>query len=99
MTTKKERDLIDEIMDLAIGVNEAGDVSVNVELNTFGLTMRIAPAEISDAVAWEWIYYPRIQAYFEGGDFDSQHFEGPAEEFIAELKKHHPQYDADGFKL
>lgn len=99
MTTKKERDLITQVIGLAIEVNEAGNVCACVNVGPSSLTMRIHPTAISDAEDWEWIYYPAIPAYFENELFDADHFDKPAAEFIAELKKHHPQYDADGVKL
>ena len=99
MTTQKERELIAEIIGLAIEVNEAGNVCARVEVGPSSITMRIHPKMISDAESWEWIYYPQMQAYFESEDFDASHFDKPAAEFIAELKKHHPAFDADGVKL
>jgi hypothetical protein len=99
MATVKEREVVSEIMNLACDVNAEGSVSVSVDVNSSALTMRISPVDISDAQDWKWIYYPERPAYFESEDFDAEYFDKPAAEFIAELKKHHPQYDADGVKL
>lgn len=99
MTTQKERELMAEIIDLAIEVNKAGKVCAHVELGPASLTMRIRPETISEAEEWEWIYYPDRPAYFESEHFDARYFEAQAAEFITELKKHHPQYDADGVRL
>jgi len=99
MATVKEREVVSEIMNLACDVNAEGKVSVHAEVNSFGIQIRISPAEISDADNWQWIYYPKMQAYFESESFDADYFDKPASEFIAELKKHHPQFDADGVKL
>lgn len=100
MANEKERNVVAEIIGLACDVNASGKVCVCVELNHAGLTMRIAPPDISEAEEWEWVYYPKIQAYFQDESFeDESYFDVPASEFITELKKHHPQYDADGVKL
>jgi hypothetical protein len=99
VATEKERNVINEIMNLACDVNLAGQVSVHAEVNSGGVTMRISPVVISDADAWEWIYYPKMQAYFENESFDADYFDKPAAEFISELKKYHPAFDADGVKL
>jgi outer membrane scaffolding protein for murein synthesis (MipA/OmpV family) len=86
-------------MNLACDVNAEGSVSVSVEVNSSALTMRISPVDISDSQDWKWIYYPEHPAYFESEDFDEDYFGIQAAEFIAELKKYHPQFDADGVKL
>jgi hypothetical protein len=99
MATVKEREVVSEIMNLACDVNEAGSVVASVDVNAASLSMRISPLNVSDATDWEWIYYPERAAYFESDSFDAAYFEDVAAEFIAELKKHHPQFDADGVKL
>jgi hypothetical protein len=99
MATVKEREVVSEIMNLACDVNAEGSVSVSVEVNSSALSMRISPVDISDAEDWKWIYYPGRPAYFESEHFDEDYFGIQVAEFIAELKKHHPQFDADGVKL
>lgn len=99
MATEKERKLIREITDLACDVNMAGDVVASVDINAASLSVRISPLTVSDAENWEWIYYPKHVAYFESELFGADYFDKPAAEFIAELKKHHPAFDADGVKL
>jgi hypothetical protein len=99
MATVKERKLIREITDLALDVNMAGNVAASVDINSASLAVRISPLIVSECDEWEWIYYPKTPAYFESESFDADYFDKPAAEFIAELKKHHPQFDADGVKL
>lgn len=86
-----------EIMNLACDVNEAGNVVASVDINAASLAVRIAPLNASGD--WDWIYYPKMPAYFESETFDADYFDKPAAAFIAELKKHHPAFDADGVKL
>lgn len=99
MATEKERKLIREITDLACDVNMAGVVAATVDINAASISVRISPPSVSECVEWEWIYYPERPAYFESESFDAEYFDAQAAEFIAELKKHHPAFDADGVKL
>lgn len=97
MATEKERKLIREITDLALDVNMAGNVIASVDVNRSSLSVRISPLDVSGD--WDWIYWPEQAAYFENETFDAGYFDKPAAEFIAELKKYHPAFDADGVKL
>lgn len=97
MATEKERKLMGEIMNLACDVNEVGNVVASVDINAASLAVRISPLNASGD--WDWIYYPEMPAYFESETFEADYFDKPVAAFIAELKKHHPQYDADGVKL
>ena len=99
MATEKERNLIREITDLACDVNMAGNVVASVDINAASIAVRISPPSVSECSDWEWIYYPAMPAYFESESFGADYFDKPAAEFIAELKKYHPAFDADGVKL
>ena len=99
MATEKERKLMGEIMNLAVDVNEAGLVVASVDINAASLAVRISPTDVSRHTEWEWIYYPERPAYFQSESFDAECFDTQAAEFIAELKKYHPAFDADGVRL
>jgi len=97
MATEKEQALVTQIIDLAHGVNEAGVVDVHVELWASAVEIRMSKAPFNSTN--DWVYYPKQAAYFSNGVFKEEQFEYVAGTYIAELKKHHPQYDADGVKL
>lgn len=97
MATEKEQALISEITSLAIGVNEAGLVDARVEISSYTVQVRMSAKPYNAENAW--IFYPERTAYFSDGVFTEENFEYVASTYIAELKKHHPAYDADGVKL
>lgn len=97
MATQKETELLSEITSLALGVNEAGSVDVHVDLWASGLQVRMSAQPFNSEN--DWVYYPERVAYFSNSVFTEENFEYVAGTYIAELKKHHPQYDADGVRL
>ena len=97
MATEKEKALLTEIIGLAHDVNEAGEVDVAVDLRQSGVHVRMSPKTFDETT--DWVYYPERTAYFSGETFTEANFEYVAGEYIAELKKHHPQYDADGVRV
>lgn len=98
MATDKEKALVSEIVDLANGVNEAGLVDARVEIWSGAVQIRMSSRliEATSGSVSGWIYYPDRAAYFSNDVFTEENFEYVAGTYIAELKKHHPQYDADG---
>ena len=96
MATVKERKLIREITDLALDIG-AGDYDVCVDYagHVHGLSVRIALRGSSD-----YVYYGD-QIYLSGRRevFSSARAIASLEEALTEIKKHHPQFDADGVKL
>jgi hypothetical protein len=97
MATQKETDLLNEITSLALEVNEAGVVAAYVDISGYSVQVRMSPNPFNEES--DWIYYPDRPAYFSNDVFTEENFEYVAGTYIAELKKHHPQYDADGVKL
>lgn len=96
MTTKKERELIAEIMELAIDIG-AGDYSVDVNYSghIHAIHVNIAKKESSG-----YTYYG--DAIYLSGRKDiwtAKRAISGLEEALKEVKKHHPQYDAEGVKL
>ena len=97
MATEKEKALVSEIIELAHDVNAADIVDVAVDLRHAGVHVRMSPKTFDETT--DWVYYPERTAYFSDETFTEQNFEYVAGEYIAELKKHHPQYDADGVRV
>lgn len=97
MATEKERNLTNEIVSLAMDVSEAGNVSAHVDVSSTSVQVRLSAQPFNAENAW--VYYPDRAAYFSNDIFTESDFEYVAGTYIAELKKHHPQYDADGVRL
>lgn len=97
MATEKERSLMIEIMDLADGVNADGKVNARVEMWSAGFQLMMSARPYNEEN--DWVYYPDRVAYFSDDVFSEENFEFVASTYIAELKKHHPQYDADGVRV
>lgn len=97
MATEKEKALVLEIVSMAIEVNAQGKVDAHVEYNGDCLHLYIVPLPYKSGN--DWLYYAKDQAYFSDEVFRESEFIGIANDFIAELKKHHPAFDADGVKL
>lgn len=97
MATDKEKALVAEIVDLVTGVNEAGVINARVEISSAAVQVLMSAKPFNEANAW--VYYPERAAYFSDATFTEENFEYVAGTYIAELKKHHPQYDADGVRV
>lgn len=95
MATVKEKALVRELVDLAMEINDAGVVSCSVDVKHHGVEMRISPIPFNN----EWLYYSYDPAYFKTDIFTEERFTNCINNYMAEAKKHHPQYDADGVKL
>ena len=96
MTTEKERELIAEITSLALDIGaDEYNVGVHYSGHIHALHVRVAKKSATD-----WVYYG--DAIYLSGREDIW---GPKqsikslEEALIEVKKYHPQYDADGVKL
>lgn len=96
MTTQKERELIAEIASLALDIG-AGKYSVDVQYSGHIHAMHVNISKQGDK---GYIYYG--DALYLSGRKDiwgpKQAIEG-LEEALAEIKKYHPAFDADGVKL
>lgn len=97
MATEKEKALVLEVVGLAIEVNALGKVDAHVEYNGDFLHLYIVPRPYKSGN--DWLYYAKDQAYFSDDVFSESGFVNIANEFITELKKYHPSFDADGVKL
>lgn len=97
MATDKEKALVSEIVGLATDINVVDEIDVSVDIRNAGVHVRMSPKTFDETT--EWVYYPDRVAYFSNDVFTEENFEYVAGTYIAELKKHHPQYDADGVKL
>ena len=97
MATDKEKALVSEIVELAMEVNSFGEVDAHVDVSHMSVQVRMSAKPFNRENAW--VYYSDRPAYFSDSTFTEENFEYVAGTYIAELKKHHPQYDADGVKL
>lgn len=97
MATDKEKALVSEIVGLANEINAEDVIDVSVDLRVHGVHVRISPKSFDDTTPW--VYYPERTAYFSDDTFTEENFEYVAGTYILELKKHHPQYDADGVRV
>lgn len=97
MATEKEKAIVQEILGLAMEVNEFGSADAHIEYSGDGLHMYIVPMPYN--AKNEWLYYAKDHAYFSEKVFKESEFIRVADEYIAELKKYHPAFDADGVKL
>lgn len=96
MATQKERELMHEIMDLAVDIG-AGDYDVCAEYHghIHAFDARIAPKGSN-----EWVYYG--DTVYLSGRTDS--FKPAAAingltKILSAVKKYHKSYDSDGVKL
>lgn len=96
MTTQKERELIAEITSLALDIG-SGEYAVCVEYHGF---VHAADIRIAKKGASDWVYYSDA-IYLSGRTeiWGHQSAIEALEEALIEVKKYHPQYDADGVKL
>lgn len=95
MATQNEKNAVLELIDLAMAVNDQGAVNVSVDTKGWGVEMRVTPIAFDGT----WIYYPDQPAYFSDNVFTEEQFLERVNGFIAEAKKHHKSFDADGVKL
>jgi hypothetical protein len=100
MTTKKERELIAEITNLAIDVNIAGNgyaIGTNYIGHVHAFEVRILRDDDLSVMndPYEW-------AHLSGGEtglWDEHQAVERLESMLQMVKTYHPQYDADGVKL
>lgn len=95
MATEKEKEKVRELVEIAMGINERKDIFCAVDVRDFGIEMRIAPRPFER----EWIFYSDRPAYFPDDTFSIDDFISRMDSYIAEAKKHHKSFDADGVKL
>lgn len=95
MATEKERELMREIMDLALDVNDQqDDLRFSVDIRNHGFELRIHKVETDG-----WVFYPGSPAYFSDEIFTEEGYEEKCKMFMEELLKHHKDYDADGIRM
>ena len=96
MATEKEKALVKEITDLAMDIG-AGDYNVCVDYHghVHGVDARISLKGSSD-----WVYYSDT-VYLSGRtDIWTEKTSIPQlKKMLAQVKKHHKSFDADGVKL
>jgi hypothetical protein len=95
MATVKEKEKVRELVELAMEINDSRTVNCAVDVKVHGVEMRISPMPFER----EWLFYPHEPAYFQDGPFTEDGFISQMDSYIAEARKHHPQFDADGVKL
>lgn len=96
MATEKERELMREIMDLALDIGD-GEYNVEVDYNGFihGFSIRIAKKGASD-----WVFYG--ESVYLSGRLDiwgEQQSVKLLTKYLDEVKKHHKDYDVDGIRM
>lgn len=95
MATEKEKAKVRELVELAMEINDGRTVNCAVDVKIYGVEMRISPFPFEG----EWLYYDNEPSYFSGSTFTEERFISRLDRYIAEAKKHHPAFDADGVKL
>lgn len=96
MATEKERELMREIMDMALDINDnQEEVNCSIDIRVHGFALRI----LDRHGTMEWIYYPTSPAYFSDEIFTEDKYWETCKEFMSELKKYHKDYDDDGIRL
>lgn len=96
MATEKEKAKVRELVELAMEINDGRTVNCAIDVAVHGVEMRISPIPFYGS---EWIFYSHEAAYFCHGVFTEERFISRVDSYIAEAKKHHPAFDADGVKL
>lgn len=96
MATEKERELMREIMDLALDIGAGEyDVSFDFSGHINGLSLRIAKKGSND-----WVFYGEA-IYLSGRNefWDEKQSVELLTKYLSEVKKYHKDYDADGIRL
>lgn len=96
MATEKEKEKVRELVELAMEINDGRTVNCAVDVTVHGVEMRISQIPFFGS---EWLFYSHEAAYFSHEIFTEERFISRMDSYIAEAKKHHPQFDADGVKL
>lgn len=97
MATQQEKNAVLELVNLAMEINSAGKVSVDVDVTSVEVRMRVS--KVPYVKDQGWLYYGESAAYFASKSFSEDRFLNTVSAFIAEAQKYHPQFDADGVKL
>lgn len=96
MATEKEKALVQEIINLAMDMGD-GDYNTCVDYHghVHAIDVRIALKGSGD-----WIYYADT-CYLSGrrGVFTEKQSIPQLKAMLKQVKKHHPQYDADGVRV
>lgn len=95
MATEKEKAKVRELVELAMEINDSRAVNCAVDVKVHGVEMRISPIPFES----EWLFYSNDAAYFEDMPFTEGRFISRMDSYIAEAKKYHPAFDADGVRL
>lgn len=76
MATEKEIAAINLLVAAALKVNASSErINVNVEIDAHGVNARVSdPVIVTDAVAWDWIFYSSDKAYFSNDVFSEKEF-------------------------
>ena len=97
MTTQKERELMCEIMNLAIDVTLAGglytiETAYIAHIHAFDIRVLNGIEQVNKNAQW---------AHLSGLDdlWSAEESIARLEQMLTEVKTYHPQYDADGVKL
>ena len=96
MATEKERELMREIMDLALDIG-AGDHSVDVDYSghVHSFDVRISKKG-DDGYIW---HADTVYLSGRNGVFTEKKSIGDLFHILLEVRKHHKDYDADGIRL
>lgn len=97
MTTQKERELMCEIMNLAIDVTLAGGLytvaaSYIAHIHAFEIRVMKGISQVNGSS--EWAHLSGRHDIWTAKDSIDR-----LEQMLSEVKTYHPQYDADGVKL
>lgn len=97
MATQKELEITQDLLSAAIAVNSSNEnVNVQVDVQRFGVSIRIAPDKKVLNPVWEWLFYPESAAYFSTDVFGEETFAERCAVFMTEINKHMISADADG---
>jgi hypothetical protein len=97
MATQQEKNAVLELVDLAMAINDQGRVSVDFDITASSVHLRISKVPFVKDQGW--LFYGEHDAYFSTESFSEESFLRTIGGFVAEAKKHHNSFDADGVKL